>query len=59
MGIKLKNLYDEVGREKGPVGRMQLAMLTKITSFEALDCEDSPQNLKVVEDAIAQLRRQP
>jgi hypothetical protein len=59
MGIKLKNFYDEVSREKGPVGRMQLAMLTKITSFEALDFEDSPQNLKLVEEAIAQLRRQP
>jgi hypothetical protein len=58
MGIKLKSFFDEIGAEKGPVGRMQLALLTKFSSFEALDLEDSPQNLKLVGDAVAQLREQ-
>jgi hypothetical protein len=58
MGIKMKNLFDEVGREKGPVGRMQLAMLTKISSFEAMEIEDSIQNIRLVESAIAQLRKE-
>ncbi len=57
MGIKLKSLFDQIGQEKGPVGRMQLALITKITSFEALDLDDSPQNLRLVGDALAQLRR--
>ena len=56
MGTQLKQLYDEITREKGPVGRMQLAMLTKITSLEAGDLEDSPSNLKLVSSAVAQLR---
>jgi hypothetical protein len=37
---------------------MQLALLTKFSSFEALDLEDSPRNLKLVGDAVAQLREQ-
>jgi hypothetical protein len=57
MGIQMKNRYDEVGREMGPVGRMKLAMLTKLSSNHAAGAEDSVSNLKLVDDAIAQLRK--
>ncbi len=57
MGIQLKNRYEEVGREMGSLGRMKLAMLTKMSSTQAGEAEDSVSNLKLVDDAIAQLRR--
>jgi hypothetical protein len=57
MGIQLKNRYEEVGREMGALGRMKLAMLTKISSVQAGVVEDSPGNLKLIDDAIAQIRK--
>jgi hypothetical protein len=57
MGVELVHRYDEIGREMGSVGRMKLAMLTKLSSTRAADAEDSAANLKMVDDAIAQLRK--
>jgi len=57
MGIKLKSRYEEVGKELGPQGRMKLAMLTKISSVKAAELEDSPENLRLVDEAIYQLRK--
>ena len=57
MGVKLMQRYEEIGHEMGPVGRMKLAMLTKMSSGTAEKAEDSDSNLKLVDDAIAQLRR--
>jgi len=57
MGMQLVNRYEEVGRELGAVGRMKLAMLTKLSSTHAAEIEDSASNLKLVDDAIAQLRK--
>ncbi len=36
---------------------MKLAMLTKLSSTHAAEVEDSASNLKMVDDAIAQLRK--
>lgn len=58
MGIQLKQRYEDVGREMGSLGRMKLAMLTKMSSTHAAEVEDSASNLKLVDDAIAQLRRE-
>jgi len=57
MGIQLKERYEAVGKEMGAVGRMKLAMLTKMSSTAAADAEDSAGNLKLVDDAILQLRK--
>ena len=57
MGILLKQRYEDVGREMGSLGRMKLAMLNKLSSTHAAEVEDSASNLKLVDDAIAQLRR--
>jgi hypothetical protein len=57
MGIQLKNRFEEVGREMGSAGRMKLAMLTKMSSVQASTLEDSAANLKLIDDAIAQLRK--
>ncbi len=57
MGVELVHRYEEIGREMGSLGRMKLAMLTKLSSTRAADAEDSASNLKMVDDAIAQLRK--
>jgi cyanate lyase len=57
MGIQLKNRFEDVGREMGSSGRMKLAMLTKMSSVQAGSLEDTAANLKLVDDAIAQLRK--
>jgi hypothetical protein len=57
MGAKLMSRYEDVGREMGVVGRMKLAMLTKISSDKAGAAEDSPANLQLFDKAIAQLRK--
>jgi hypothetical protein len=57
MGMQLVHRYEEIGREMGAIGRMKLAMLTKLSSVHAADVEDSASNLKLVDDAIAQLRK--
>lgn len=56
MGMQLSKRYEDVGREMGAVGRMKLAMLTKISSVQAAVVEDSATNLRMVDDAIKQLR---
>jgi hypothetical protein len=58
MGLQLKNRYEEVGRELGSLARMKLAMLTKISSAQASELPDSAANMKLIDDAIAQLRKQ-
>ena len=57
MGILLAKRYEEIGHEMGAVGRMKLAMLTKMTSGAAEKPEDSASNLKLIDDAILQLRK--
>ncbi len=57
MGKELVRRYEEIGHEMGAIGRMKLAMLTKLSSTHAAEVEDSASNLKMVDDAIAQLRK--
>lgn len=56
MGALLVSKYEEVGRELGMVGRMKLAMLTKIPSTMAQAAEDSQANLRLFQDAVAKVR---
>ncbi len=57
MGAQMKGRFEDVGREFGTVGRMKLAMLTKISSVKAEEIQDSATNLKLIDDAIAELRK--
>jgi hypothetical protein len=59
MGLKLVNFYERVGQELGSVGRMKLAMLTKIPSTQAQATDDSPNNLALFELCLARLRQDP
>lgn len=56
MGMILKNRFEDIGKELGATGRMKLAMLTKISSVKAAEIDDSPLNIKLVDDAIKQIR---
>jgi hypothetical protein len=53
----LVHRYEAIGKEMGSLGRMKLAMLKKLSSAKAAEAEDSASNLKMVDDAIAQLRK--
>ncbi len=57
MATKLTSLYAQASSEFGMTGRMKLAMLTKIPSERAASEPDSPENIRLFEGALAQLRR--
>ena len=56
MAAKLNEFYKQAAQEFGLPGRIKLAMLTKISSEKAEAAEDSPENLRIFEQALAQLR---
>jgi hypothetical protein len=58
MGAQLVRFYDEVAKEFGPIGRMNLALLTKISSDRAKSEPDSTENVNTFNQALAQLRKQ-
>jgi hypothetical protein len=58
MAARLIEFYDQAATEFGPAGRIKLALLTKISSEKAGAVEDSPDNIRVFEQALKQLRTQ-
>lgn len=56
MAAKLNEFYKQAAQEFGLAGRIKLAMLTKISSEKAETAEDSPENIRVFEQALKQLR---
>jgi hypothetical protein len=56
MAAKLNEFYAQASKEFGITGRMKLAMLTKISSEKAGTEADSPENIKLFEQAMAQLK---
>ncbi len=58
MGAQLANFYDQVSKEFGPIGRMNLALLTKISSDKANTEPDSKENVNLFQHAVAQLKQQ-
>ena len=57
MAQKLTDYYAQAAKEFGIMGRMKLAMLTKIPSEKAGTEADSPDNIKLFEQALSQLRK--
>jgi hypothetical protein len=55
MGTILNSYYDKAAAKGGLNAQIKLAMITKISSSKATDLPDSPENLKIFEDAFAQL----
>jgi hypothetical protein len=58
MGAKLVEAFSQVAKEFGTPGRMKLAMLTKMSSSVAQTAPDSPQNLKLFQEAMERLRNE-
>ena len=56
MAAKLNDFYKQAAQEFGLAGRIKLAMLTKISSEKAEAAEDSAENIRIFEQALAQLR---
>jgi hypothetical protein len=56
MAAKLNDFYKQAAQEFGLAGRIKLAMLTKISSEKAEAAEDSPENIRIFEQALQQLR---
>jgi hypothetical protein len=56
MAAKLNEFYKQAAQEFGLAGRIKLAMLTKIPSEKAEQLDDSPENLRIFEQAMQQLR---
>lgn len=56
MAAKLTEFYAQATKQYGVMGRMKLAMLTKISSEKAGGEPDSPENIKLFEQAMAQLK---
>jgi hypothetical protein len=57
MGAKLAGYFEQISKELGPLGRMNLALLTSISSANALTETDSPANIQVFEKAMVELRK--
>jgi hypothetical protein len=56
MAAKLNEFYKQAAQEFGLAGRIKLAMLTKVSSEKAEAAEDSPENIRIFEQALQQLR---
>ena len=56
MAAKLTEFYAQASKDYGVMGRMKLAMLTKISSEKAGTEADSPENIKLFEQALVQLK---
>jgi hypothetical protein len=56
MAAKLNDFYKQAAQEFGLAGRIKLAMLTKISSEKAEAAEDSPENIRIFEQALQHLR---
>lgn len=56
MAAKLTEFYAQAAKQYGVMGRMKLAMLTKISSEKAGAEVDLPENIKLFEQAMLQLK---
>ncbi len=55
MGAKLTSYFDQAKAKGGLGAQIKLAMLTKMAASAAAATEDTPQNIKIFEDAMKQL----
>ena len=55
MAEKLLTYFDKAKAKAGLQGKIKLAMITKISSQQAADLPDSPDNIALFENALSQL----
>ena len=56
MAAKLEEYFKRANSQGGAVGRMKLALLTKMSSAQAKAAEDSEENIRAFEAAMRQLK---
>ena len=55
MGAQLASYYQKAQEKGGLQAKVKLAMLTKMSSEQAQTAPDSPENLKLFQQAFTQL----
>ncbi len=55
MGKKLVKLYEFIDDEKGIIGKVEAAKLTKITQASAIGLPDTPANIELLTRAALQV----
>lgn len=58
MAQKLLQYYEEAKKLGGLKAQMRLALLTKIPSNKAEELPDTPENIKIFEDAFNELKKE-
>jgi len=58
MGSKLISYYEEAIKAGGIKAQMRLAVLTRLPSSRAKLAPDSPDNIKLFEDAFKELQKE-
>ncbi|HNT29472.1 MAG TPA: hypothetical protein PKL83_00790 [bacterium] len=55
MGQILVSYFKKAEEKGGIQAQVKLAMITKMSSIKAQEAPDSPENIKIFEEALAQL----
>ena len=55
MGKQLAAFYDKANEKGGISARVKIAMITKMAVAKAEEAADSPENIKLFEQALAQI----
>lgn len=58
MGAKLREFYNEAKNIGGLKATMRIAMITKIPSTKADTEDDSPDNIKIFQDALEEIKKE-
>lgn len=58
MGILLQQLYDEAEKIGGIKAQMRLAMLTGLPRRRALTDDDSPESIKLLQNALVRIKKE-
>jgi hypothetical protein len=56
MGTRLASYFDKVKEFGGLSCQVKLAMITKMSSKQALEADDTPDKIQVFEKALAQIK---
>jgi hypothetical protein len=57
MGAKLEAFFEEADKLGGMRAKVKLAMITKLTAKAAASEPDSPDNIKLFEDAMQEVKK--
>lgn len=58
MGLKLKSIFDEAKKIGDVKAQMRLTMITKMTAIKAAEEPDSPENVKLFENALNEIKKE-